>query len=76
LSSWFFRVNVTLWPAIELTLALACTGVLALVSRAARDDAALVLARDPDLTTPRGEALRHLLYLFERDAAVKTLRAA
>jgi ATP-dependent DNA helicase RecG len=42
---------------------------------AARDDAALVLARDPDLTTPRGEALRHLLYLFERDEAVRLLRA-
>jgi ATP-dependent DNA helicase RecG len=42
---------------------------------AARDDAALVLARDPNLTTPRGEALRHLLYLFERDEAVRLLRA-
>jgi len=42
---------------------------------AARDDAALVLARDPTLTTPRGEALRHLLYLFERDEAVRLIRA-
>jgi len=42
---------------------------------AARDDAALVLTRDPNLTTPRGEALRHLLYLFERDEAVRLLRA-
>jgi ATP-dependent DNA helicase RecG len=41
----------------------------------ARDDAALLLKRDPDLTTPRGEALRHLLYLFERDEAVRLLRA-
>jgi len=41
----------------------------------ARDDAALVLSRDPDLTTPRGEALRHLLYLFERDEAIRLLRA-
>ena len=41
----------------------------------ARDDAALILARDPDLTTPRGEALRHLLYLFERDEAIRLLRA-
>ncbi len=40
---------------------------------AARDDAALVLARDPKLKTPRGEALRTLLYLFERDEAVKLL---
>ena len=42
---------------------------------AARDDAALMLVRDPDLKTPRGEALRILLYLFERDAAVKLLSA-
>jgi ATP-dependent DNA helicase RecG len=41
----------------------------------ARQDAALVLARDPGLTTPRGEALRHLLYLFERDEAIRLLRA-
>ena len=43
--------------------------------QAARDDAALILARDPDLTSPRGEALRVLLYLFERDEAVRLLRA-
>jgi ATP-dependent DNA helicase RecG len=42
---------------------------------AARDDAALVLARDPALASPRGEALRHLLYLFERDEAVRLIRA-
>jgi ATP-dependent DNA helicase RecG len=42
---------------------------------AARDDARLLLERDPDLTSPRGRALRTLLYLFERDHAVKTLRA-
>jgi len=41
----------------------------------ARQDAALVLARYPNLTTPRGEALRHLLYLFERDEAIRLLRA-
>ena len=41
----------------------------------ASDDARLVLARDPDLKGPRGEALRTLLYLFERDAAVKYLRS-
>ncbi len=40
---------------------------------AARDDAQLVLARDPKLLSPRGEALRNLLYLFERDAAVRLL---
>ncbi len=42
---------------------------------AARDDASLVLARDPTLATPRGEALRHLLYLFERDEAIRLIRA-
>src|SRR5581483_7318102 len=41
----------------------------------ARDDAALILARDPKLATPRGEALRHLLYLFEKDEAVRLIRA-
>jgi ATP-dependent DNA helicase RecG len=39
---------------------------------AAHDDAKLVVARDPELTSPRGEALRVLLYLFERDAVVRT----
>jgi len=42
---------------------------------AARDDAALVLARDPSLTTERGQALRHLLYLFGKDEAIKLIRA-
>jgi ATP-dependent DNA helicase RecG len=41
----------------------------------ARDDAALVLTRDPDLTGPRGQALRQLLYLFERDEAIRLIRA-
>jgi ATP-dependent DNA helicase RecG len=41
----------------------------------ARDDAALVLVRDPELTSERGEALRVLLYLFERDEAIRLLRA-
>ncbi len=41
----------------------------------ARDDARLVLHRDPDLTSPRGQALRVLLYLFERDAAARYLRS-
>jgi ATP-dependent DNA helicase RecG len=42
---------------------------------AAGDDARLILARDPELETPRGSALRTLLYLFERDAAVRYLRS-
>jgi ATP-dependent DNA helicase RecG len=42
---------------------------------AARDDAALVLARDPKLSSPRGQALRDLLYLFARDEAIRLLGA-
>ena len=42
---------------------------------AARDDAALTLNRDPELTTQRGQALRHLLYLFEKDEAIRLIRA-
>jgi ATP-dependent DNA helicase RecG len=42
---------------------------------AARDDAKLVLARDPTLTSPRGEALRSLLYFFGRDEAIRLIRA-
>ncbi|TPQ49638.1 ATP-dependent DNA helicase RecG [Prosthecomicrobium hirschii] len=42
---------------------------------AARDDARLILARDPDLTTPRGTALRTLLYLFGRDEGIRLLGA-
>jgi ATP-dependent DNA helicase RecG len=40
---------------------------------AARDDARLVIARDPKLASPRGEALRVLLYLFERDEAIRLI---
>jgi ATP-dependent DNA helicase RecG len=43
---------------------------------AARDDALLVLRQDPGLATPRGEALRLLLYLFECDEAIRLFRAA
>ncbi|HTV89080.1 MAG TPA: ATP-dependent DNA helicase RecG [Stellaceae bacterium] len=41
----------------------------------AHDDARLLLERDPQLASPRGEALRLLLYLFRRDEAVQFLRA-
>src|SRR5262249_55044329 len=41
----------------------------------ARDDAAMILQRDPKLATERGEALRHLLYLFEKDEAVRLIQA-
>jgi ATP-dependent DNA helicase RecG len=41
----------------------------------ARDDAKLILNKDPNLESERGMALRTLLYLFERDSAVKYLRS-
>ena len=41
----------------------------------ANKDARMILAADPELTSPRGQALRTLLYLFERDDAVKTYLA-
>jgi ATP-dependent DNA helicase RecG len=41
----------------------------------ARDDARLALTRDPELESPRGQALRTLLYLLQRDAAVRYLRS-
>ncbi|MBA3448570.1 MAG: ATP-dependent DNA helicase RecG [Pseudaminobacter sp.] len=41
----------------------------------ARDDARLILSRDPDLQSERGQAVRMLLYLFGRDDAIRLLRA-
>jgi len=43
---------------------------------AARDDAQMILNADPHLLSPRGRAIRHLLYLFECDEAVRLFRAA
>ena len=43
--------------------------------QAARDEARLVLSRDPDLKGERAEQLRLLLYLFGRDDAIKLIRA-
>jgi len=43
--------------------------------RMAHDDAKVILNQDPQLATPRGKALRTLLYLFEKDAAVRLFRA-
>ncbi len=42
---------------------------------AARDDARMILAGDTELSGGRGEALRSLLYLFERDEAIRLLKA-
>jgi len=41
----------------------------------ARMDAQRILNTDPDLISERGKALRTLLYLFEKDAVVATLRS-
>jgi ATP-dependent DNA helicase RecG len=50
-------------------------GVHGKLLTAARDDAVLVLSRDPKLKSPRGAALRNLLYLFARDEAIRLLGA-
>jgi ATP-dependent DNA helicase RecG len=41
----------------------------------AHRDAAVLLQKDPDLTSERGKATRMLLRLFERNAAMRTLAA-
>lgn len=41
----------------------------------ANKDAQMIIQSDPELTTPRGQYLRSLLYLFERDNAIKTYLA-
>jgi len=41
----------------------------------ARDDARLIIETDAELQSERGKALRTLLYLFERDEAIRLLRA-
>jgi ATP-dependent DNA helicase RecG len=41
----------------------------------AHKDAQVILNQDPQLQTPRGQSLRTLLYLFEKDAAVRLFRS-
>ncbi|MER2510044.1 MAG: ATP-dependent DNA helicase RecG, partial [Amaricoccus sp.] len=41
--------------------------------RTAQTDARLLLSQDPDLTLPRGQATRVLLWLMERDKAIRML---
>jgi ATP-dependent DNA helicase RecG len=43
--------------------------------QSARDDAKLLLTRDPELTSPRGEAVRLLMYLFSRPEALRLVEA-
>ncbi len=42
---------------------------------AARDDVKMILEKDPELKSERGQALRTLLYLFEYDQQIKLLAA-
>jgi ATP-dependent DNA helicase RecG len=58
-------------PELRLADLLAHAELLAV----ARDDARLVLARDPELESARGQALRLLLYLFQRDLAARYVRS-
>jgi len=39
------------------------------------DDARLIIERDPNMVSERGKNLRTLLYLFERDLAIKYIRS-
>ncbi len=41
----------------------------------ARDDAKLILERDPDLGGERGTAVRTLLYLFDRDVGARLMKS-
>ena len=41
----------------------------------ATKDAQTILSLDPNLTSPRGQALRLLLYLFQKDLELQTLKA-
>lgn len=58
-------------PAFRMADLSVHAGLLAM----ARDDARLLIDKDPDLQSPRGQSLRPLLYLFERDQAIKLLRS-
>ena len=58
-------------PAFRLADLTAHADLLAI----AQDDAKIILEMDPELKSQRGEALKTLLYLFERDEAVTYLRS-
>jgi ATP-dependent DNA helicase RecG len=45
------------------------------LAQVAQDDATLLLDRDGGLSSPRGQAARTCLYLFERDQAVALIRS-
>ncbi len=41
--------------------------------RVAQDDSRLILDQDPDLVSPRGQAVRTLLYLMDRDRSIRMI---
>lgn len=59
----------------EAQFRLATPEMMQMLMVAANADARLLVDQDRSLKTPRGEAARTALYLFERDAAVALLRA-
>jgi ATP-dependent DNA helicase RecG len=56
-------------------LRVATPDLVAELVEAARDDARLLIEHEGGLASPRGEAARILLYLFDRDSAVRLLRS-
>ena len=58
----------------EAQMKLATPEHMAALVDSARDDAHLLIERDGGLDSPRGQAARTCLYLFEKDAAVGLLR--
>ena len=58
-------------PAFKMAQLPAHTELL----QTARDDARLIIDKDPELQTERGQALRTLLYMYERDQAIQYLRS-
>jgi ATP-dependent DNA helicase RecG len=59
----------------DMTFRLASPEQVTVLLQPATDDARLLVDRDGGLDSPRGEAARTALYLFERDAAVGLLRS-
>jgi ATP-dependent DNA helicase RecG len=59
----------------EPAFRLATPAHVAELVEAAHAEARALVEADPELATPRGEAARMLLYLFERDTAVRLLRS-
>jgi ATP-dependent DNA helicase RecG len=59
----------------DLSFRLADLATHAELLAAARDDARLIIEKDPELQGERGSALRTLLYLFQQDQAIRYMRS-